>query len=199
MKRALITGISGQDGSYMAEYLLGLGYEVWGFVRREPETMRWLQPVRHRIELVYGDLRDGESLGVGFQKAWPDEIYNLAGQVFVPTSWDFPAETFDINVGGLSRLLQIIERTKRDTRLYQASSSEMVGNWNGLCNERANAAPADITLWNLQIGGASAGGGLPGARLVRCRRHPVQSRVSSPRPRNGDPQDHQSRGAVGDG
>jgi GDPmannose 4,6-dehydratase len=141
MKRALITGISGQDGSCLAEYLLGLGYEVWGFVRREPETMRWLQPVRHRIELVYGDLRDGESLGVGFQKAWPDEIYNLAGQVFVPTSWDFPAETFDINVGGLSRLLQIIERTKRDTRLYQASSSEMVGNWNGLCNEQTPLQP----------------------------------------------------------
>jgi GDPmannose 4,6-dehydratase len=69
MKRALITGISGQDGSYLTEYLLGLGYEVWGFVRREAETMRWLDPIHHRIELVYGDLRDGESLAVGFQKA----------------------------------------------------------------------------------------------------------------------------------
>jgi GDPmannose 4,6-dehydratase len=141
MKRALITGISGQDGSYLAEYLLGLGYEVWGCVRREAETMRWLEPIRHRLELVYGDLRDGESLAVGFQKAWPDEIYNLAGQVFVPTSWDFPAETFDINVGGVSRLLQIIERTKRDTRLYQASSSEMVGNWDGPCNEQTPLQP----------------------------------------------------------
>jgi GDPmannose 4,6-dehydratase len=141
MKRALITGISGQDGSYLAEYLLGLGYEVWGLVRREPETMRWLHPIQHGIELVYGDLHDAESLGVGFQKAWPDEIYNLAGQVFVPTSWDFPAETFDVNVGGLSRLLQLIQRTKRDTRLYQASSSEMVGNWNGFCNEATPLQP----------------------------------------------------------
>jgi GDPmannose 4,6-dehydratase len=141
MKRALITGISGQDGSYLTEYLLGLGYEVWGFVRREQGTMHWLDSIHHRIELVYGDLRDGESLAVGFQKAWPDEVYNLAGQVFVPISWDFPAETFDVNAGGLSRLLQIIERTKRDTRLYQASSSEMVGNWNGLCNEQTPLQP----------------------------------------------------------
>jgi len=136
MKSALITGISGQDGSYLAEYLLELGYQVWGLIRREPASMQWLEPTRGRIEVVYGDLRDAESLGVAFQKAWPDEVYNLAGQVFVPTSWEYPAETFDINVGGLARLLQIVERTKRDTRVYQASSSEMVGNWDGLCDEQ---------------------------------------------------------------
>jgi len=106
MKSALITGISGQDGSYLAEYLLELGYQVWGLVRREPLSMRWIEPVCSRIELVYGDLRDAESLAVAFQKAWPDEVYNLAGQVFVPTSWEVPAETFDINVGGLVRILQ---------------------------------------------------------------------------------------------
>ncbi len=78
MKRALITGISGQDGSYLAEYLLGLGYEVWGLVRREPSTLRWLEPIAHRIDFVYGDLRDAESLAVAFRKAWPDELYNLA-------------------------------------------------------------------------------------------------------------------------
>jgi GDPmannose 4,6-dehydratase len=141
MKSALITGISGQDGSYLAEYLLELGYQVWGLVRREPASTRWLQPVLSRIEIVYGDLRDAESLGVAFQKAWPAEVYNLAGQVFVPTSWEFPAETFDINVGGLARLLQIVERTKRDTRVYQASSSEMVGNWDGLCDEQTPLRP----------------------------------------------------------
>ncbi len=129
MKTALITGIAGQDGSYLAEHLLTLNYQVFGLVRRESQTMRWLGNIKDRIELVYGDLRDGTSLDVAFRKAWPDEVYNLAGQVFVPTSWERPAETFDINVGGLLRLLQIIERQKPDTRLYQASSSEMYGNW----------------------------------------------------------------------
>jgi len=141
MKSALITGISGQDGSYLAEYLLEQGYQVWGLVRREPASTRWLASIVPRMEFVYGDLRDAESLAVAFQKAWPDEVYNLAGQVFVPTSWEVPAETFDINVGGLARLLQIIDRTKRDTRIYQASSSEMMGNSDGLCNEQTPLRP----------------------------------------------------------
>jgi GDPmannose 4,6-dehydratase len=142
MKKALITGISGQDGSYLAEYLLKLGYEVFGLVRREPETMRWLSPLRHEIEFLYGDIRDAESLEVAFRKAWPDEVYNLAGQVFVPTSWEFPAETMDINAGGPARLLKIIERQKPDTRLYQASSSEMMGNVDGCCNEATPLNPS---------------------------------------------------------
>jgi GDPmannose 4,6-dehydratase len=141
MKSALITGISGQDGSYLAEYLLELGYQIWGLMRREPASTRWLTPILSRVEFLYGDLRDAESLAVAFQKAWPDEVYNLAGQVFVPTSWEIPAETFDINVGGFARLLQIVERTKRDTRVYQASSSEMVGNWDELCDEQTPLRP----------------------------------------------------------
>jgi len=141
MKKALITGVSGQDGSYLAEYLLELGYEVWGLIRREPETLRWLETVVHRIEFVYGDMRDAESLAVAFQKAWPDEVYNLAGQVFVPTSWECPAETLDINAGGLARLLQIVERQKPDTRVYQASTSEMFGNADGARNEQTPFQP----------------------------------------------------------
>ncbi len=141
MKRVLITGISGQDGSYLAEYLLGQGCEVWGLVRREPASLRWLGPFIHRLELVYGDLRDAESLAVAFRKAWPDEVYNLGGQVFVPTSWECPAETFDINVGGLTRLLQIVERQKRDTRVYQASTSEMFGNQAAICSEETPFRP----------------------------------------------------------
>ena len=141
MKSALITGISGQDGSYLAEYLLGLGYQVYGLVRRDPRSMRWLETIRRRVEIVYGDLRDTEALAVAFYKAWPDEIYNLAGQVFVPASWEHPAETFDINVGGLARLLQIVERQKPDTRVYQASSSEMFGNADGYCNEQTLFRP----------------------------------------------------------
>jgi GDPmannose 4,6-dehydratase len=141
MKRALITGISGQDGSYLAEYLLQLGYQVFGIVRREPGTMRWLAAIQDRIELLYGDLRDAQSLEVAFQKSWPDELYNLAGQVFVPTSWECPAETFDANVGGLARLLSIVERRKSDTRVYQASSSEMYGNTDGFCRENTRFQP----------------------------------------------------------
>jgi len=141
MKKALITGISGQDGSYLAEYLLELGYQVYGLVRRESGTMRWLTHIEDRIELLYADMRDTASLEVAFAKASPDEVYNLAGQVFVPTSWQMPAETFDINVGGLARLLNIIERQKPDTRIYQASSSEMYGNLNGLRNEQTALTP----------------------------------------------------------
>jgi GDPmannose 4,6-dehydratase len=141
MKRALITGISGQDGSYLAEYLLQLDYQVFGMVRREPGTMRWLEAIRDRVELLYGDLRDTQSLEVAFHKAWPDELYNLAGQVFVPTSWECPAETFDINTGGLARLLLIVERRKSDTRVYQASSSEMYGNVDGFCRENTRFQP----------------------------------------------------------
>jgi len=141
MKRALITGISGQDGSYLAEYLLQLGYEVYGLVRREPQSMRWLEPIRDQIELLYGDMRDATSLEVAFRKAWPDEVYNLAGQVFVPTSWECPAETFDINVGGLARLLKIIAEQKPETRIYQASSSEMFGNADEVCTEHTSMNP----------------------------------------------------------
>jgi GDPmannose 4,6-dehydratase len=141
MKRALITGISGQDGSYLAEYLIGLGYQVYGLVRRDPESLRWVRPILEQVELLYGDMRDNASLEVAFQKAWPDEVYNLAGQVFVPTSWQIPEETFDINVSGLTRLLRIIESRKPDTRIYQASSSEMFGNFNGLCDEETPLAP----------------------------------------------------------
>jgi GDPmannose 4,6-dehydratase len=141
MKTALITGISGQDGSYLAEHLLGLGYRVYGLVRRASGTMRWLAPIADQVELLYGDLRDATALEVAFQKAWPDEIYNLAGQVFVPTSWELPEETFDINVGGLARLLTIVERRRPDTRVYQASSSEMFGNADTLCNETTPLNP----------------------------------------------------------
>jgi GDPmannose 4,6-dehydratase len=141
MKKALITGIAGQDGSYLAEYLLELGYRVYGLVRREPGTMRWLNHIQDKVEVLYGDMRDSVSLEVAFAKATPDEVYNLAGQVFVPTSWQIPAETFDINVGGLARLLNIIDRQKPDTRIYQASSSEMYGNLDGLRSEETALAP----------------------------------------------------------
>ena len=141
MKKALITGITGQDGTYLAEYLLTLGYEVYGLIRRDPRSVTGLQSVVGRVELQYGDLRDAASLDVAFHKAWPDEVYNLGGQVFVPASWDRPAETFDANVGGLLRILQIVERRKPDTRVYQASSSEIFGNVDGPCSETTPFRP----------------------------------------------------------
>ena len=127
MKSALITGISGQDGSYLAEHLLGLGYNVCGLVRREPGAMRWLQPIERRIELVYGDLRDPMSLAVAFQKAWPDEVYNLAAQSFVPTSWTQPVLTGDVTGLGVLRMLEALHKHCPKARFLQASSSEMFG------------------------------------------------------------------------
>jgi GDPmannose 4,6-dehydratase len=141
MKTALITGISGQDGSYLAEYLLGLGYRVVGLARRSPETMRYISQVQHRIEIIYGDLRDDASVEVAITKTVPDEIYNLGAQVFVPTSWQSAADTFDINVGGLARLLQIVARQNGAVRVFQASSSEMFGNHSGVCSEATTFTP----------------------------------------------------------
>jgi len=141
MKRALITGITGQDGSYLTEHLLSLGYDVFGLVRRNPEGVSWMQPLANKVTFIYGDMRDPLSLAAAFQKADPDEVYNLAAQVFIPTSWVVPEETFNVNVGGLARLLYIIERTKPNTRIYQASSSEMYGNIGGILTEESAFAP----------------------------------------------------------
>ncbi len=141
MRRALITGISGQDGSYLAEFLLSQGYEVYGLIRRTPLSISFLEPIGDSVNFLYADLRDSESLETAFHKSWPDEVYNLGAQVFVPTSWECPAETHDINVGGLARLLNIIVRKKPNTKLYQASSSEMFGNVGGFCNETTPFSP----------------------------------------------------------
>ena len=138
MKKALITGVGGQDGSLLAEHLLTLGYEVHGIARGLVyENIRSLSGVSVHV----ADMRDKISLENVFRKVWPDEVYNLAGQVFVPTSWTQPEETFDVNVGGLTRLLSIIWELKRDTRLYQASSSEMYGNGAGALNEESPMNP----------------------------------------------------------
>lgn len=138
MKKALITGALGQDGSYLTEHLLAEGYKVYGMVRRHPIiTMQRSESV----EYLYGDMRDELSLRTAIIKSWPDEIYNLAGQVFVPLSWQQPAETFDANVGGLLRILKIVEAIKADTKVYQASSSEMFGNHEGACTDETPMWP----------------------------------------------------------
>jgi GDPmannose 4,6-dehydratase len=147
MKRALITGVLGQDGTYLAEHLLGLGYRVYGLCRRSPDTSSWVRNWLYKqgnhqgLEFVYGDMRDEMSVRNAFQKAWPDEVYNFAGQVFVPVSWQDPETTFDVNVGGLLRILKCAEGMKKDTRIYQASSSEMYGNHEGACDDQTPLNP----------------------------------------------------------
>lgn len=139
MKKALITGALGQDGSYLAELLLSKGYEVHGTAR----GIIGLEQCYYVAGVIYhvADLRDEVSLETCFRKVWPDEVYNLAAQVFVPTSWSIPAETFDINVGGLARILKIVDTFKPNTKVYQASSSEMFGNQSGALDESAPFKP----------------------------------------------------------
>jgi GDPmannose 4,6-dehydratase len=136
MKRALITGITGQDGSYLAELLLTRGYEVAGIVRRsssiERERIDHLQLMpnesdRKRVELIYGDLGDGSSLNRILRLWKPDEIYNLAAQSHVRVSFDVPEYTADIDGVGVVRLLEAVRDVGLTTRVYQASTSELFG------------------------------------------------------------------------
>ena len=126
--RALITGVTGQDGSYLAELLLEEGYEVFGMVRRaSTENFARIEHLRHDIELVQADLLDQLSLITALQRLRPREVYNLAAQSFVPTSWDQPVLTTEFNAVGVTRLLEAVRLVDRTIRLYQASSSEMFG------------------------------------------------------------------------
>lgn len=128
MPSALITGITGQDGSYLAEYLLTLGYRVVGVTRRtSTHTFGRIEHIRRDIELVSGDLLDSSSLMDAVRVAQPDEIYNLASQSFVPTSWEQPVLTGEFTALGVTRLLEAMRAVKPDAKFYQASSSEMFG------------------------------------------------------------------------
>ena len=135
-KRALITGITGQDGSYLTEYLLGLGYEVYGIIRRastfNTERIDHLYQDPHvqgiRLHLVYGDLNDASSLNKILRDVQPDEIYNLGAQSHVRVSFDIPEYTAEVGALGTLRLLEAIRETGlHQTRFYQASSSELYG------------------------------------------------------------------------
>ncbi len=128
MKRALITGVTGQDGSYLAELLLDEGYQVFGMVRRSStENFARIEHLRDRLELVQADLLDQLSLITLLRRLRPQEVYNLAAQSFVPTSWDQPVLTAEFNAIGVTRWLEAIRLVDSDTRFYQASSSEMFG------------------------------------------------------------------------
>jgi GDPmannose 4,6-dehydratase len=127
-KKALITGITGQDGSYLADFLLEKGYRVYGLVRRSSTiNFERIAHLQDEIELIPGDLLDQSSLIAALQKAEPDEVYNLAAQSFVPTSWSQPVLTAEFTALGVTRLLEAIRVVNSAIRFYQASSSEMFG------------------------------------------------------------------------
>lgn len=129
-KRALITGITGQDGSYLAEHLLAQGYEVWGLVRRtslDPHMRIEHMTLPRHIKLVHGNMRDEATLREALQQSRPDEVYNLAAQSDVGVSFKCPDETMDINCYGLGRLVYQAMKQNPKVRIYQASTSEMFG------------------------------------------------------------------------
>ncbi len=127
-KRALITGITGQDGSYLAEFLLEKDYDVFGITRRSStNSFDRIAHIIDKITLLSGDLLDEHSLVSALRESKPDEIYNLGAQSFVPTSWAQPVLTAEFTAVGVTRLLEAMRNAKPDARFYQASSSEMFG------------------------------------------------------------------------
>ena len=128
MKTALITGITGQDGSYLAEFLLDKGYKVFGLTRRSSTIVTdRISHILGRVELVSGDLLDQSSLMEAVRAAQPDEVYNLAAQSFVQTSWEQPVLTAEFTAIGVTKMLEAVRRVAPKARFYQASSSEMFG------------------------------------------------------------------------
>jgi GDPmannose 4,6-dehydratase len=127
-RRALITGVTGQDGSYLAELLLEQGYEVFGMTRRaSTENVERIAHLVDRVTLLQGDLLDAHSLEEALRVAKPSEVYNLAAQSFVPTSWNQPVLTAEFTAVGVTRMLEAIRSIDPEIRFYQASSSEMFG------------------------------------------------------------------------
>jgi GDPmannose 4,6-dehydratase len=142
MSRALVSGIGGQDGSYLAELLLESGTEVVGVIRPGSGPYENLEGVADRIELVEADLLDQRSLEAALRTASPDEVYNLAAPSFVPASWDRPVETAEFAAVGATALLEAIRAVDSSIRFYQASSSEIFGDPAGSPqNERTLPAP----------------------------------------------------------
>ena len=134
-KIALITGVTGQDGHYMSTLLKEKDYKIFGFTRK---TISCGESIPDEVdEILYGDLRDSKSVRDAILKSKPDELYNFGAQSFVPPSFQFPEDTFDVNTLGVLRILEVLKELPSSTvRLYQASSSEMFGNQKGILDER---------------------------------------------------------------
>lgn len=138
MKKALITGITGQDGSYLAELLLEKGYEVYGIMRRKSVVDYGnVDHIKDKIHFIYADMTDVVSLISAMKISQADEVYNLAAQSFVATSWDTPLGTAEIDALGVTNMLEAIRTVKPEARFYQASTSEMFG--------KVQAIPQDET------------------------------------------------------
>jgi len=127
-KRALITGVAGQDGTYLSELLVGKGYEVFGLVRTCERESAEQSCGPLGVYLIDGDLTDRESLLAAVQTSRPDEVYNLAGQSAVGLSWNEPALTAEVNSVGMARLLEVLRGAAPEARFFQASSAEIFGN-----------------------------------------------------------------------
>jgi GDPmannose 4,6-dehydratase len=145
MKRALITGITGQDGYYLTKFLADKGYEIFGLVRRSSHNpfLRFERdiPLWRKINVIYGNMRDVESLRRALEVSKPDEIYNLAALSDVGISFQCPAETLEINYHGVGKLITEAERMFPESRFYQASTSEMFGRTNPPQNEKSIFLP----------------------------------------------------------
>lgn len=128
MKKALITGITGQDGSYLAEFLLEKGYTVFGLTRRTSTVnFERIKHIEEKIELIQGDILDQGSINDALMQTEPDEVYNLAAQSFVKTSWNQPVLTGEVTAIGVTRMLEAVRAVNPKIKFYQASSSEMFG------------------------------------------------------------------------
>ena len=127
-KKALITGVTGQDGSYLSELLLEKGYEVYGIMRRKSVVDYGnVEHIKDKIHFIYADMTDPVSLIHAMKISQADEVYNLAAQSFVATSWEQPLATADIDAIGVTNMLEAIRTVKPEARSYQASTSEMFG------------------------------------------------------------------------
>jgi GDPmannose 4,6-dehydratase len=205
MKKALITGITGQDGSYLAELLCGRGYEVHGVIRRasqfNTDRIDHLYQDPHtpdaRLFLHYGDLSDGTVLRRILEAVEPDEVYNLGAQSHVRVSFDEPEYTADVDAVGTLRLLECVRdyvgRSGRPVRFYQAGSSEMFGAAPAPQSEATPFYPRPVR--REQGCGALVRRELPrGVRPLRLQRHPLQPRVAAARRDVRHAEDHPGRG-----
>ena len=196
-KRALITGITGQDGSYLAEFLLEKGYEVHGMVRRSStETFQRLAGFRDNVVLHTGDLLDQRSLVDVLREAEPDEIYNLAAMSFVAASWSQPVLTAEFTAVGVTRILEAMREVVPQARFYQASSSEMFGQVREVPRPRRRpSTPARPTAWRSATATSSPS---TTARATGCSplRDPLQPRVRAARAGVRHPQGHPRRAAA---
>ena len=196
-KRALITGITGQDGSYLAELLLEKGYEVFGMVRRSSAPNLWrIEHLLDRITLRPADLLDQLSLIRLIDEVRPHELYNLAAMSFVPASWDQPMLTGEFNAQGVTRVLEAIRQVDPKIRFYQASSSEMFGKVREVPQTEMTPFYPRSPYGVSKVFAPLHHGQLPRELQPVCRLgHSVQPRVAAARPRVRHAQGHRRRRA----